>query len=262
MKGKLAGRIVTSCLALCCLFGGNALCACAYTADDVAAKARASGWPEYLIQAGYNEWSSGEYSQTDLDQAYNSVEQYTEKSGKMIANSLGVRYTEPDPAAATESTQSTSGSAAPSTVTVTKTDGTTEERIDKSEFIQMPLEEKQAYVASLDEASQAAFMESLTPEEKRSIIKQLPDEDKLSLVQDYVDTAKDMGMNVAVDSISGNDISMTIRDSSGTVIGKTNVGTVIDETGISHTAPLLGSFAAVLLALTGIGILNRKSSKV
>lgn len=255
MKGKLTGSILTVCMAGCCLFG-TALSASAYTADDCAAKARAAGWPEYLIQAGYNEWSSGSYTQAQVDEVYESVSQYDEKTGKLLAASLGVRYDASQSGSSGASQEESSGSAA--AATVTKTDGKTEDRIEKSEFISMTLEEKQAYVASLDEESQAAFMESLSPEERKSILKQLPDEDKMALVNDYVDTAKAMGMNVSVDSIDGNDMSMTIRDNTGTVIGKTNIGTLVDETGISHTLPLMGALAAALLALTGIGFLSRR----
>ena len=256
-----------SCAAVCFVFGGCSLTAGAYSADDVAAKARAAGWPEYLIQEGYNQWSSGEYTQAQLDQAYASVSDYDEKTGKMISNSLGIRYQEapaqPENAdtsaasAETPAAESTPASAA----TVTKTDGTTEERIPTSEFIKMSLEEKQAYVASLSEESKVAFMETLTPEERRSIIKQLPAEDKASLVQEYIGAAADMGMNVSVDNISGSDISMTIRNSEGTVIGKTAVGTVIDETGISHTVPYLGALAAVAFAVAGIGFVNRRNER-
>ena len=91
MKRKLTAVLLASCMAGGAMLGG-ALPAAGYSADDVAAKARASGWPDYLIQAGYNEWSSGSYSQDQLDQAYASVSEYNDKTGQMIANSLGVTY--------------------------------------------------------------------------------------------------------------------------------------------------------------------------
>ena len=255
-----------SCAAVCFTFGGCSLTAGAYSADDVAAKARASGWPEYLIQEGYSQWASGEYTQQQLDEAYASVSEYDEKTGKMIANSLGVRYQEaPAPTGSSAPTEADPTAAedvpAASAATVTKTDGTTEERIPAADFIKMSLEEKQAYVASLSEESKIAFMETLTPEERRSVLKQLPNEDKASLVQEYVNAASGMGMNVAVDSISGGDVSMTIRNSEGTVVGKMAVGTIVDETGISHTAPYLGALAAIVLAAAGIGFVNRRNER-
>lgn len=285
MKEKFTCIAAAAALTAGVLLGGTVRAA-AYTADDVAAKARASGWPDYLIQAGYNEWSSGNYTQAQLDQAYASVAQYNEQTGEMICAAMGVPYTASTPAA-TEAPQDTAApdaatqnaavpdaatqdAASPETVqtgeasisvaaTVTKTDGTTEERIPKSDFINMSLEEKQNYVASLTEESRITFMETLTTEERNSIIKQLPVEDKAALVQTYVDTASDMGMNVAVDSIEGSDVSLTIRNDEGQIIGKAAVGSIVDETGIDHTVPLLTALGTALLAAVGFGVLSRKN---
>jgi hypothetical protein len=284
MKHTLRYLLPALCTAAVCL--GSSLSASAYTADDVAAKARAAGWPEYLIQAGYNEWASGNYSQSDLDKAYNSVSQYDQDTGELIRDALGVSDPSPAPASDAPSNAATDAptnaeTAAPASqaadlpaetnapapqqtapapapaATVTKTDGTTEERVSKADFIQMTIEEKKDYVASLSEESKQEFMGSLSSEERNSIIKQLPAEDKAALIQSYVDTAKDMGMNVAVDSITDNNVSMTIRNEDGQVIGKTAVGTIIDETGISHTAQFLTAFLAALTAVFGFMMIYR-----
>ena len=146
---------------------------------------------------------------------------------------------------------------------MTKTDGTTENRIDKAEFINMPIEEKKAYVASLTEDSKKDFMDSLTTAERNSILKQLPADEKAALLQRYVDAAKDMGMNVAVDSIADdNTISMTIRNEGGQVIGKTAVGTIIDETGISHTGQLMTALLAALISVLGFTLMYRYLSRL
>ena len=75
---KLAGILCAGMLMLGMSF--SAMTASAYTADDVAAKARQAGWPENLIQTGYNQWASGEYTQEQLDEAYNSVCDYSEQT--------------------------------------------------------------------------------------------------------------------------------------------------------------------------------------
>ena len=263
MQKKRFTAALTGCLSAGLMLCG-ALSASAYTPDDVAAKARAAGWPEYLIQAGYNEWNSGNYTQEKLDQAYESVQQYDEQTEELICASLNIRKpadsASQSPAAETPAAADDGGTQeAPAADTVTKADGTTEERIDKSDFINMSLEEKKDYVASLSEESQAAFMESLSSEERKSILKQLPAEDKAALVQTYVDAASDMGMNVAVDKLEGNDVSLTIRNEEGQVIGKTAVGTIIDETGIDHALPLLSALCAALLAGAGFAVIARKN---
>ena len=91
----------------CCLIctGGISLSAKAYTPDDVAAKARQAGWPETLIQMGYNEWSSGEYTQDKLDTAYEKVKEYNLQTKELICNYLGVDPDEiPDPEEGGENT--------------------------------------------------------------------------------------------------------------------------------------------------------------
>ena len=272
---EMKKAVLASCAAVVCLFGSGTLSASAYSAEDVAAKARYSGWPEYLVQAGLNEWSTGNYSEEDLNAAYDSVSEYDEKSGELIANYLGVDY---DPtavgtvetgsdeemvseAAAGDSDQTVADDmpgvspskenvpVAEESLIVTKTDGTAEERISKSDFIDLPIEEKKAYIASLSEDSKKDFVASMTIEERNSIIKQLPAEDKAELIQTYIDAAKNMGMNIAVDTIDDDQISMTIRNKEGQIIGKNAVGTIIDETGISHTGEWL---TAALIAMTSV----------
>lgn len=279
MKHTLKYALPALCAAVLCL-SGSALSASAYTADDVAAKARAAGWPEYLIQQGYNEWQSGEYTQAQLDKAYASVTQYNDQTGEKIANALDVDFVPGSPtteaptqqavteapaqaAADTPAAAETPAQPAPAApLTVTKSDGTTEERVTKADFINMTIEDKKAYVASLSEDSKKDFMNSLSVEERNSIIKQLPAEEKAEIIQSYVDTAKDMGMNVAVDNISDNNVSMTIRNEDGQVIGKTAVGTIIDETGISHTSQLLTALLAAVISVLGFTLIYRYLSRM
>lgn len=258
---------MTAVLAVCCLIytGGNSLSASAYTADDVAAKARQAGWPETLIQMGYNEWSSGDYTQEKLDMAYEKVQEYNSQTKELICNYLGVDPEEiEDPEENNNSTASennqdsgsedgnTNASPAPSPVeTVTKKDGTTEPRIESSEFVEMTFEEKIDYVNQLDETSKNEFVGSLSKEEKNSMLKQMPVEDKMALMESYIDTADSMGLNVSVDSLTEENISLTIRNQEGRVVDKASVGIVVDETGISHTKPLLLSLCGILMAIFG-----------
>ncbi len=263
---------MTAVLAACCLIytGGISLSASAYTADDVAAKARQAGWPETLIQMGYNEWSSGDYTQEKLDTAYGKVQEYNSQTKELICNYLGVDPEEiDDPEEKADSTAPenkenldssdseenntnvTENSTPAPVETVTKKDGTTEQRIESSDFIKMTFEEKIDYVNQLDETSKNEFVGSLSKEEKNSMLKQMPMEDKMALVESYIDTADSMGLNVSVDSLTEENISLTIRNQEGRVVDKAAVGIVVDETGISHTKPLLLSLFGILTAVFG-----------
>ncbi|MCR4647048.1 MAG: hypothetical protein K5695_16845 [Oscillospiraceae bacterium] len=239
---QICSGIAASMLAVLCI---GSVTASAYTADDVAAKARAAGWPESLIQAGYNQWATGNYSQEKLDAAYDSVKDFNAQSGEMICNMLGLDpedylTEESDDPQPTEPLE-----------TVTKADGTVEPRIAPSEFTKLTREEKQAYIDSLSEQSRKEFLASLTGDERKSLIKDLPAEDKAALIQSYIDTADNMGLNVTVDAVEGNNLSMTIRNEDGIVVDKAATGTSIDETGYSHTLPLAAAAGGVVLAVAG-----------
>lgn len=293
----------------------------AYTPDDVASKAREAGWPENLIQSGYNQWASGEYTQDQLDQAYESVLDYTDQTREYICNLFGidpddeefkfVKKEKPEtqppatqppaaqpPAAppspapdviqeeeeyvqeyveetrapkstTTQAKQTTSSKQTTTTTTTTSKDQsstqssttsksktesgtkTSDQFIPDSEFISMTIEEKQEYVNSLDADEKIEFIANLSTEARNSIIKQLPTEEKMAIMQKYIDTAGAMGMNVTVDEITDNDISVTVRNHDGIVIDKAEVGIVIDETGISHTKPWLFAGIGILASAGG-----------
>ncbi|MBD5143403.1 MAG: hypothetical protein K2K06_10640 [Oscillospiraceae bacterium] len=230
-----------------CLICSASISAKAYTADDVAQRARSAGWPEYLIQAGYNEWASGSYSQDDLDEAYYAVQNYDEQTEEMICNMFGIEPQKP-----TEAQQQTTSSGNSETP---DNSATQDDRIAPADFINMTLDEKIEYVNTLEESQKNEFLSGLTREERNSIIKQLPTDQKMTLMQNYIDTASSMGMNVVVDSVTDNNISLTVRDNQGIIIDKADVGIVIDETGISHTKPLVFAGLGILTAIAGFSLL-------
>ncbi|MDE6004185.1 MAG: hypothetical protein K2G88_02220 [Oscillospiraceae bacterium] len=241
-----------------CLICSANISAKAYTADDVAQRARDAGWPEYLIQAGYNEWASGSYSQDDLDQAYYGVQNYDEQTEEIICNMFGVEPQKPtevqQQTPAPDNSETPDNSTTPD-MTSPDNFATQSDRIAPAEFINMTLDEKINYVNTLEENQRSEFLSSLSREERNSIIKQLPTDQKMTLMQNYIDTASAMGMNVVVDSVTDNNISLTVRDNEGIIIDKADVGIVIDETGISHTKPLAFAGLGILTAVAGFGLL-------
>lgn len=245
---KFTGILCAGMLSMGMCFG--TMTASAYTADDVAAKARQAGWPENLIQTGYNQWASGQYTQEQLDEAYYSVTDYNDQTEEFIYNSFGM-----DPAEAKKKTAETTP---PETQPETQAENTnaapaenTDTYISDSEFINMSMEEKQEYVSSLPEEQKSDFINSLSTEARNSIIKQLPTQDKAAIMQKYIDTADTMGMHVTVDNIGEKDISVVVRNEEGVVIDKTGIGVVIDETGISHTKPLVFAGIGILVSIAG-----------
>lgn len=258
-RGILSAMLTAGCL--CSL----ALPAAAYTVDEVAEKARECGYSEEMIQLGYNEWATGNYTQADLDAIYEQLCAYDDQADDMV-DSIFENTSIPDdvvvptnPPAEEDSSASEESTASGTTDSQesSSSGGTASGTVSSADFINMTLEEKIAYVNSMDEATREAFLDNLTAEERNSIIKQMSLDDKAELMQGYIDTAETMGLNVVVDSLTDTNISVTIRNQDGVIVDKAAVGVTIDETGISHTKLIVLAAAAVALSVLGLAALYR-----
>lgn len=242
-------------LALACVLMAGAVCSmiglhtAAYTVDEVAQKAREAGYSEEQVQRGYNEWSSGIYTQEDLDAAYEALADYQ----STVDSKIDDIFSSTD----TSSTPDTSSGSGTSSTSDTSSDSGTDSKVSSADFINMTLEEKIAYVSAMSDEEKSEFLSNLTTEERNSIIKQMSLSDKADIMQGYVDAASAMGMNMAVDSLSEDGISVTIRDADGVVIDKASVGITIDETGISHTKLVTIACAGIVMALAGFAWIYR-----
>lgn len=124
--------------------------------------------------------------------------------------------------------------------------------IDESEFINMSYDEKIEFVNSLPQEEKTQFMSNLTTAERNSIIKQMSLDNKTEIVNSIVEAGKSMGYNFSVDELSGDNISLSMRDSEGTLIGVTKFGTNVDDTGKNYTNLVLSMIA--IIGLSGYGL--------
>lgn len=221
--------------------------AAAYTLQDVIDKAHSVGIPESTVQQGINMWDTGEYDQADIDTAWYALDDYdTTVQSKIDDIFAGGESTAPP----TEGTTSAGD---------TVSSGSDEKT--SAEFINMTLEEKVAYVNSMDPAAKQAFLDGLSNAERNSIIKQMSITDKTDILENYMQVADAMGMHMVVDSLSEDGIGVTMRDKDGVVVDKSAMGITIDETGISHTRLLVIAAAAFALAIGGLTWLYRSLSR-
>lgn len=128
-------------------------------------------------------------------------------------------------------------------------------------FINMTLEEKQAYVASLPEDQRAAFLASLSKSERNSIIKQMDTGSQADIAGSFVDLGEQFGMHISVDQLDGNGINYSIRNSDGELIDANSVSASADDTGWDMTVPVLGGAAMTLAAFGGLTWLCIRSRK-
>ncbi len=261
---NLKKRLLAAVLTAGCLCSVCGMSAAAITVDDVAERARECGYSEEMIQLGYNEWATGNYTEADLQAIYDQLESYDSQVDDMV-DSIFENTSIPDDVVIPTNppaTEAPSSSAAGGTASSGGTDSAENSTagtgtVSSADFINMTLEQKIAYVNTMSEAEKDAFLANLTPEERNSIIKQMSLEDKAELMQGYIDTADTMGLNVVVDSLSDTNISVTVRNQDGVVVDKAAVGVTIDETGISHTRMIVIAAAGVMLSLLGLAALYR-----
>ncbi len=254
---KMKAIILTAALTVGCLCCGVGISASAYTIDDIIRKAREQGISETQIQAGINHWTTGIYTQEELDAIYLQLEAYGDSADEMVDSMFKEYYGDTTP---TESEPDRSGSETDSSSDSSVSESNPEppaDSVTSTDFINMTLEEKMAYVNSMSPEDREHFLENLTPAERNSIIKQMSADDQAKLLQGYIDLAKQMGLNVTVDSLTEEGIALTVRDEAGVVVDKSATGIIVDETGISYDGLLAAAAASVILAVSGITWLYR-----
>ena len=69
-----------------------------------------------------------------------------------------------------------------------------------------------------------------------------------------------MGLNMQIEDIEGDKLSMSIRDDNGTLIDVSNVGVVVADTGYDYTLFAIISGIIVLAASFGLYVVFKKMS--
>ncbi|MBR4101479.1 MAG: hypothetical protein IKK51_06350 [Oscillospiraceae bacterium] len=268
-KREMKHRILAVLFAAGCFFSMSGLSASAVTVDDIANKARELGFPEAQVQEGYNMWSTGAYTQEDLDKIWAELENFEgdildlyEKFFMYGIEGLPQQPTT-DPVKPTEGTTGatdapTEGTQAPEAPTQAPEATEAPTQAPTKEFAEMTFEEMRAYVSGMTPEERRTFFENLTPEERKNILKKMPIDNKAEVMEGFLGVAEEMGMHVTVDKLTDDNISLTIRDDQGTIVDKSEMGITIDETGISHTGLLVSAAAGAILALSGLAVLSRK----
>ena len=231
------------------------LSANAATVDDVAAVARSYGYSEAQIQAGYNAYyeNPDKYPPELLDMV---IERLHASGAQIIATApqepADVVTTTTAAQTPTEGQQQEAPTAPEQSVangiTLTASDGTTFTRISREEFINMEYEDKMAYVHSFTEAQQQAIIDDLSPEEYKSLMKQSPVDQKMQIIGKISEAAEKMGINVTVDEITDDSVTVAMRNDDGELLNVSTAGNAVEDTGYDRRGLL-----AVSAALIGVG---------
>ncbi|EWM53448.1 hypothetical protein [Ruminococcus flavefaciens] len=253
-KRIIASFVGTAVMSLLCALP---LSAHATTADDVAAVARAYGYSEEDIQTGYNEYYSHpeDYPSERLDKA---IEKLHEAGNMIITAGPQVTETPTTTTTAAPSVNEGSEPVADDSITITASDGTTFTRISKEAFIKMSYDEKMAYVRSFTPAQQQALIDNLSPEEYRSLMKQSPADQKLQIVGTLSDAAKEMGLNISVDEVSDDTLTLAVRNDNGELVNVSTAGASVEDTGYDRRGILAAAGALISLSIGAVYILMRR----
>ncbi|MBR4626423.1 MAG: hypothetical protein IKO47_01730 [Ruminococcus sp.] len=237
----------------------------ATTVDDVAAVARQYGYSEDIIMQGYNEYYKDPdyYTSDDFDAA---IEWIRQSGSKLITTGSQVTVTTTSAATTTTvTTTAPSGNKEPSTeppeaaaIVLTDNSGNTFTRISTKEFIKLSYDEKMAYLRTFTPEQQQIIIDNLSPEEYRSLLKQAPQDKKISVVDDLSKAADAMGMNITIDEISDDSISVAMRNDDGELIGVANAGMIVEDTGYDRSSIFRAAGALFVLAAAGVLLLVKK----
>ncbi|MBQ6181504.1 MAG: hypothetical protein IJK31_07440 [Ruminococcus sp.] len=273
LKKIIINTVFGAAAAITAVFGG--LTANATTVEDVMAEARKWGYPESTIQDAYNYYMQDpdSYDSDDFDLA---IEKIRDAGKNMIT-------TGPQKTNITTTTTSVQTTAAPSTdkngvtvttsagsepapeqqetdvITLTMPDGSTFTRISKKDFIRLSYKEKMDYISSFTPEQQQIIIDNLSPEEYRSLLKQLPSDQKMEVIEDLSGAVEAIGMNLTVEELTDDSLSIAMRDDDGALIGVSNAGSLVEDTGYDRRSIFAAAGVLFFVAAAAALLVIRKS---
>ena len=264
-------KLIVTCAAVLTAAAGLfavSLTASAITIDEVAAEARRYGYPEDTIQYALNEYYSDPSLQNEaalqaaMDAIHGGAYSYLTTAPQVTA-----AQTTTTAAAAQTTVSGGSGEVTTTTpavsgeITLTAADGSTFTRISRAAFIAMTYEQKMAYIASFPPVQQQAILDDLSPEEHKSILKQLPAEKKAEVVDNMSDFADSMGLEMTVDEMTDDELTFSVHNSDGELVGVSSLGVIVEDTGYDRRGLIAAACGLMLLAVAGVVLVLNKCFK-
>lgn len=264
---KLTARIASAAAVLIC---GTAMpfSASASSVEDVYDAMRRIGMPESMVQEAKLQYQNTEHDENGMsingnyftydvwadmveiyeDDIWNEVGKQFNVSGEDIKQAAAAEPVQTQEAPAENAAQDTATEPVKPAVSVAP----------EKPFVNMTLDEKKEYVASLPEEERAGFIAGLSTTERNSVIKQMSTDSQANIASGFIQLGEQLGMHISVDQLDGNGINYSVRSSDGTLIDVSSVGTSVDDTGWNTTIPVLAGSAMILGAVGGLMMLVRR----
>lgn len=264
---KLTARIASAAAVLIC---GTAMpfSASASSVEDVYDAMRRIGMPESMVQEAKLQYQNTEHDENGMsingnyftydvwadmveiyeDDIWNEVGKQFNVSGEDIKQAAAAEPVQTQEAPAENAAQDTATEPVKPAVSVAP----------EKPFVNMTLDEKKEYVASLPEEERVGFIAGLSTTERNSVIKQMSTDSQANIASGFIQLGEQLGMHISVDQLDGNGINYSVRSSDGTLIDVSSVGTSVDDTGWNTTIPVLAGSAMILGAVGGLMMLVRR----
>ena len=251
--------------------------ASAESVEDVYEAMRRIGLPESMVQEAKIQYQNTEHDDEGMtiNETYltydvwaDMVELYEDDIRNEVGKQFGVSGDEIKKAAEAERSQqpaetqpASENSAAPAETAPAKTEKPAVSVEPPKPFVNMTLDEKKDYVASLPETERAGFIAGLSTSERNSVIKQMSADSQANIASGFIQLGEQFGMHISVDQLDGSGINYSVRNGDGTLIDVSSVGTTVDDTGWNTTVPVLAGSAMILGAAGGLILLTRRQRK-
>ena len=275
-RKKLTAGISAAAAVLLC---GAAMpfAASAESVEDVYEAMRRIGLPESMVQEAKIQYQNTEHDDEGMtiNETYltydvwaDMVELYEDDIRNEVGKQFGVSGEAIKEAAEAERSQqpaetlpASENSAAPAETAPAKTEKPAVSVEPPKPFVNMTLDEKKDYVASLPETERAGFIAGLSTSERNSVIKQMSKDSQANIASGFIQLGEQFGMHISVDQLDGSGINYSVRNGDGTLIDVSSVGTTVDDTGWDTTVPVLAGSAMILGAVGGLILLTRRQRK-
>lgn len=198
--------------------------------DDVTNAARNAGISENYINQGLNMGKS--FTSAQYDKMIDYINLYKNSVNKYLAKYFG-------------------GSASDYSSKAS-------ERDSDQNFINMTMAEKRSYISEMDESSRKEFISSMTNSERNSCIKQFKSSELSDILQPLVDFASSLGFNISIDDLTGDGLSLSIRNDDGNLLDVSTLGGNVDNVGYDYHMPIFLSIFAIATGIGGIVFVNKK----
>lgn len=262
MKNYIKG--ITALITAVCSMALPSFSAYSATVDECAEVARSYGVSESAIQSAYNAYYANpdKYTSEDFDVIIDTLHLYGTDSDAAIKAYFGITDNPDTPETpetpetptqpATTAPADNNNSSSAETTTVTEKD---------TSFADMDINQKADYINSLPESERSSFIENLSTEERNSIIKQLPIDDKTELLSRFAEAGKQMGLNMTVDEITNDSVSLSVRNDEGVLVDQSSMGVIVEDTGYDYRMIFALVSAGIIASSAGIFLIFRKISK-